>query len=179
MQDLVTYLVAAMAHWVPLYAQAEPQEETAARYESIARDAITVAFDESEKPLFGGPTGRAQTALLMLSVASYESAFRKTVDDGTKLGDHGRSYCLMQIRVGDGTTGDGWTGSDLVGDRTRCFRAGLHILRGSFYACHKLPLADRMSAYATGACTEGNEASRLRVGRAMAWWDTHQRPSDA
>jgi hypothetical protein len=85
----------------------------------------------------------------------------------------------MQIRVGDGTTGEGWTGSELIADRTSCFRAALHILRGSFAACRRLPMIDRMSAYATGSCSEGAEASRLRVGRALQWWDTHLKPTDA
>jgi hypothetical protein len=182
--DLVTYLLAAMTSWVPMYAQqahGEAPEEATARYESIARDAVTVAFDDAEVPLFPGPSGRAQTALLMLSVASFESSFAKAVDDGTRLGDHGRSYCLMQVRVGDGTTAEGWTGSQLVTDRTMCFRAALRILRGSFGACRKLPTLDRMSAYATGRCTEGEAHSRLRVGRALQWWDSHaapQRPTE-
>jgi hypothetical protein len=177
MPDVVTYLVAAMTTWVPLHAHAEPKEETATRYDSIAHDAITVAYDESEAPLFPGPNGRAQTALLMLSVASLESSYKRTVDDGTRKGDHGRSVCLMQIRVGDGVTGDGWSSFDLVTDRTKCFRAGLHILRGSFAACHRLPLTDRMSAYATGHCAEGEEKGRLRVVRALDWWGTHEVPT--
>jgi hypothetical protein len=176
MPDVVTYLVAAMTTWVPLYAHAEPKEETQARYDAIAHDAIEVAYDESEAPLFPGPSGRAQTALLMLSVASLESSYRKSVDDGTRKGDHGRSFCLMQIRVGDGVTADGWSGADLVSDRTRCFRAGLHILRGSFNACHSLPLRDRMSAYATGRCSAAEAKSQLRIGRALDWWDTHTPP---
>jgi hypothetical protein len=177
MPDVVSYLVAAMTAWVPVHAHAEPKEDTVARYDAIAHDAIQVAFDESEAPLFGGPTGRTQTALLMLAIASLESSYQKAVDDGTKVGDHGKSYCLMQIRVGPGLTADGWSGWDLVNDRTKCFRAGLHILRGSFQACRNLELRDRMSAYATGRCTPGEEKSRLRVGRALAWWDTHEPPT--
>jgi hypothetical protein len=176
MPDVVTYLVAAMTTWVPLHAHAEPKEDTLKRYDAIAHDAIAVAFDESEAPLFPGPNGRTQTALLMLSVASLESSYQRPVDDGTRKGDHGRSVCLMQIRVGQGVTGDGWSGFDLISDRTKCFRAGLHILRGSFNACHTLALQDRMSAYATGRCTPGEEHSRLRVGRALDWWDTHEPP---
>jgi hypothetical protein len=179
MPDLATYLVTAMSAWVPLHAHAEQQEDTRARYEAIARDAVEVAYDEAEAPLFPGPQGRAETALFMLAIASFESGFRKSVDDGTRLGDHGRSYCLMQIRVGDGATTEGWTGSQLVTDRTLCFRAGLHILRGSFNACRKLPLEDRMSAYATGRCIEGEEKSRIRVGRALSWWDTHAPPRES
>jgi len=177
MPELVSYLVAAMTTWVPRHAHAEPKDETLERYEAIAQDAVMVAFDEAEEPVFPGPTGRAQTALLMIAVASLESSFKRNVDDGTRLGDHGRSFCLMQIRVADGVTSDGWRGRDLVRDRTKCFRAGLHILRGSFNACHTLAVQDRMSAYATGHCTEGEEHSRLRVNRALDWWGTHEVPT--
>src|ERR1700761_7071563 len=73
MDSLVAYLVAAMVGWVPLYAQPnELPDEVMDRYESIARDAATVALDPDEAPLFEGPDGRTRTALLMLSVASFE-----------------------------------------------------------------------------------------------------------
>jgi len=178
MESLVSYLVAAMIAWVPLHAHAplESPEDTLARYESIARDLATVALDDDEEPLFAGDDGRVQTALLMASVASYESSYGKTVDDGTRRGDHGHSYCLMQIRVGGGVTREGWSGSDLVRDRTLCFRAGLHILHSSFGACHRLPVEDRMSAYATGHCFENARVSRSRIGRARAWFAAHAPP---
>jgi len=176
MQQLVSYLVAAMTTWVPLHAHTEPKDQTLERYEAIAQDAVMVAFDEAEAPVLPGPMGRAQTALLMIAVASLESSFKRNVDDGTRLGDHGRSFCLMQIRVADGVTGDGWRGRDLVRDRTKCFRAGLHILRGSFNACRNLQLQDRMSAYATGHCVPNEEHSRERINRALDWWATHEAP---
>jgi hypothetical protein len=177
MDGLVSYLVSAMLSWVPLYAQtAESKEEALTRYESIAQDVAAVAYDDQESPLFSGPNGRAQTALLMLSIASYESSYRKTVDDGTGLGDHGHSFCLMQIRVGEGITREGWSGKDLIAERTRCFRAALHILHGSFNVCHKLPMEDRMSAYATGRCFENAAVSRSRIGRARNWWLNHPSP---
>lgn len=180
MNSLVTYLVAAMTAWVPLYAQPghDSTEDTMARYESIARDAVSVAFDESEEPLFSGPQGRAQTALLMLSVASFESSFHKAVDEGIRRGDHGHSYCLMQIHVGDGVTVEGWTGKQLVEDRQLCFRAALHILHRSFSVCRSLPIADRLSAYASGHCYENSEVSRVRMNRARAWWATHTPPAE-
>lgn len=177
MESLVTYLVAAMIAWVPVKAQAESPEDTMARYESIARAAASVAFDPSEEPLFVGPDARIQTALFMLSIASFESSYQRTVDLGAGRGDHGRSYCLMQIRVGDGTTHEGWTGRQLVTDRTLCFRAALHILHGSFNVCRNLPVEDRMSAYATGRCIENAEISRSRVGRARRWWAHHAPPA--
>jgi hypothetical protein len=180
MDSLVTYLVAAMTAWIPVKVQAtEAPEDATARYESIARDAAAVAFDPSEAPLFFGPDGRTQTALFMLSIASFESSYLRTVDQGAGRGDRGRSYCLMQIRVGEGTTREGWTGRQLVTDRKLCFRAALHILHGSFNVCRNLPEDDRMSAYATGRCIENAEISRSRIGRARWWWTQHTPPPDA
>jgi hypothetical protein len=178
MESLVTYLVAAMVAWVPLHAHAplESPADAHARYESIAHDVAAVALEQSEAPLFDGPDGRAQTAVLMLSVASFESSFRKAVDDGQGRGDRGRSYCLMQIHVGDGVTREGWSGHQLVEDRTLCFRAALHILRSSFGACRALPVDDRLSAYASGRCFAEATISRSRIGRARRWWQSHAPP---
>jgi hypothetical protein len=180
MDSLVAYLVAAMIGWVPLQSHlpSESVDEAQARYESIARDAAAVAFDEAEAPLFSGPEGRTQTALLMLSIASYESGYAKRVDDGRGLGDHGHSYCLMQLRIGRGTTHEGWTGPELTSDRKRCFRAGLHVVRTSFGVCRALPVDDRLSAYATGHCFADAKISRSRVARARAWRASHVPPKE-
>jgi hypothetical protein len=179
MSNLVTYLVAAMTTWVPMKAQvAEPTEHAIARYESIARDVAAVALDDMEEPLFAGKDGRVQTALFLLSIASFESSYRLSVDEGIGRGDHGDSYCLMQIRVGLGTTREGWTGRQLVTDRRMCFRAALHILHGSFSVCRALPLDDRMSAYATGRCLPNCDVARSRMGRARAWWSAHAPPPE-
>jgi hypothetical protein len=178
MESLVTYLVAAMFAWVPLYVHpaSEPPADVQARYERIARDLSAVVLDESEAPLFDGPDARARTAMLMLSVASFESSFRKTVDDGIRRGDGGRSYCLMQIRVGQGVTREGWSGPQLLEDRKRCFRAALHMLRTSFAQCHSYPVEDRISVYATGHCMLDASISRSRVVRAERWWGSHALP---
>jgi hypothetical protein len=178
MESLVTYLVAAMMTWVPLNAQprSESPETSQAHYESIARDLASVVWDESEQPLFDGPDARAETALLMLSIASFESSYQVKVDDGNHRGDNGHSYCLMQIHVGDGKTREGWTGGDLVANRTMCFRAALHILHASFNACRAFPLEDRLGAYATGHCFQGANISRSRVSRARNYWLAHAPP---
>jgi hypothetical protein len=178
MESLVTYLVVAMVAWVPPYAhpRTESSADVQARYESIARDLSEVALDEAEAPLFLGPDARAQTALLMLSVASFESSFQRAVDEGERRGDGGRSYCLMQIRVGRGVTREGWTGPQLTEDRKRCFRAALHMLRASFSICHAYPMEDRLSVYATGHCIRDALISRSRVARARQWWSAHPFP---
>jgi hypothetical protein len=179
MSNLVTYLVAAMNTWVPMKSQfAEPIDHATARYDSIARDAAAVALDDSEEPLFAGEDARVQTAVFLLAIASFESHYRLSVDEGIRRGDRGDSYCLMQIRVGTGTTREGWTGRQLVTDRKMCFRAALHILHGSFNVCHALPIEDRMSAYATGRCLPNSDISRSRMGRARAWWTAHAPPPD-
>jgi hypothetical protein len=179
MSNLVLYLVAAMNTWVPMKAQHhERLEHATARYESIARDVAAVALDDSEEPLFEGNDGRVQTAVFLLAIASFESDFRLPVDQGIGRGDHGDSYCLMQIRVGAGTTREGWTGRQLVTDRKLCFRAALHILHGSFNICHTLPIEDRMSAYATGRCLRNVDVVRQRMDRARSWWTAHAPPPD-
>jgi hypothetical protein len=180
MESFISYLVTAMLSWVPPHAHAplEAREHVLTRYGEIARDAASVALDESEAPLFEGPDGRTETALLMLSVASFESSFSQRVDDGIRLGDHGHSYCLMQIRVGQGATREGWSGRQLIEDRKRCFRAALHILRDSFAACRNLPIDDRLSAYASGRCFREARVSRSRLGRARAWWQSHAPPKE-
>jgi hypothetical protein len=180
MESLVSYLVAAMLAWVPVNAHAslESQDHVLARYQSIARDVASVALDESEAPVFEGADRRTETALLMLAVASYESSFSKRVDDGVRRGDHGYSYCLMQIRVGHGATREGWNGQQLIDDRKLCFRAALHILQASFAACRKLPFEDRLSAYASGHCFVDAEVSRSRVWRARTWWQAHAPPRE-
>jgi hypothetical protein len=178
MESLVAYLLTAMLSWVPPYEHAprEAAADTRERYASIARDVAEVAMEGDEEPLFGGKNGRIQTAVLMLAIASYESSFTKSVDEGSGLGDNGHSYCLMQIYVGKGVTAEGWTGQDLVQDRKRCFRAGLHMLRRSFGVCHNLQLDDRISAYATGHCLPNMRLSRSRMYRARSYWESHAPP---
>ena len=94
---VTTWLVGAMIAWVPPLHDADR-----VRYESIARDMVAVAYDDQEAPLFAGADGRAKTALLMASIASFESQYRADVDDGRVTGDHGRSFCLMLVQVGGG-----------------------------------------------------------------------------
>ena len=178
MDSIVAYLVAAMIGWVPLHAHApsESIDDARDRYESIARDVVSVAFDESESPLFSGPEGRTQTALLMLSVASYESSYRKKVDDGRRWGIMATRSASCRFASAPASRAKAGAGTICVTDRRLCFRAGLHILRGSFGACRALAVDDRLSAYATGHCFADAAISRSRVGRARAWREAHVPP---
>lgn len=146
----------------------ETAEERVERYESIASDVVAVAFDPEKKPLFGGALGRARTAALLLAVAYHESGFAKDVDKGPcyrgKGGrsarcDHGKSACLMQIRIGQGTTQEGWTQDELFADRKKCFSAGLNLMRKSISACRNLDERHRLNAYASGVCERGHRGS--------------------
>jgi hypothetical protein len=175
----------------------ESVEETEARYNSIAFDAMSVAYDPQEKPLFSGSRGRARTIMVLLATDLYESSFRRDVDLGIgKLskGDGGKSWCMNQIQLGkadaEGNTphriivniggsykfsnksDEGWSGTDLVQDRQKCFRAALAIIRSSFGATSSLPLEDRLKVYASGSLDKGEEASRRRMGLAMRWMAT-------
>jgi hypothetical protein len=81
----------------------ETPEEGKARYERIADAAIAVAYDPDEKPIFGGKYGRAKTLALILSIAYFESGYRKDVDlnlGPLARGDKGESWCMMQFRLG-------------------------------------------------------------------------------
>ncbi len=165
MVELVTtWLVGAMLSWVPPL-----HDSDRVRYEAIARDLVAVAYDDAEAPIFSGEGGRAKTALLMASIASFESGFRADVDDGRTTGDHGRSYCLMQVQV-FGRTAEGWTGHDLVADRKKCFHAALKRIRYSFDWCKSHALEDRLSGYTTGLCRDGEHLARDRFFRARAYW---------
>ncbi len=169
---LAAWLLSAMVAWVPPSQQwREGEFHATDRYASIAQDIARVALDPEEPPLFEGPQGRAQTALLMASIASFESFFRADVDKGIVKGDHGRSWCLLQVQVHN-KTAEQWTGPDLINDRTKCLRAGLHLMRNSFVWCRGLKLIDRLAGYTRGHCIEEPYAEQ-RMRRALDWWKHH------
>ncbi len=215
--SLHQWMVDRMALWAPPGSSSsyvkeakESEEEGMRRYEDIANDILTVTYDPAESPIFHGNNGRAMTAALVASIAFYESAYRKDVDIGVgprARGDSGRSWCLMQIKLGlpgtDGRTklrvvvgpGGGlrfvssdresgyassWGGEDLVQDRTKCFRVAVRLAHMSFGACSRLEVQDRLSMYASGQCEPGQEASRRRVSRAQKWlWGSRPPIDDA
>jgi hypothetical protein len=179
MNGLVAYLLTAMLAWSPTHDHEyyEAREETLARDAAIARTIAEVALDPAEPPLFGGPDARAETALFVSSVAFYESGgFRRDVELGTgkhSRGDSGRSWCLMQVNIGGGMTAEHWTGLDLVGDRAKCIRAGLHRMRESFEHCTGQTFVDRLSGYTDGRCRDGADAAHRRTLRAVQFWEKH------
>jgi hypothetical protein len=199
--DYESWIFQKMSKWAPpgkifIPEAEETPEEAQERYKQIAKDATEVAFDPSEKPLFSGRYGRSQTVAMILSVAWWESRYRRDVDlnlGKRARGDHGQSWCMMQVKLGEPIkdtddetpsriimkdngsyeiTSDkdrGWTGGDLIHDRQKCFHAGLRMIRNSFNSCSKLPVLDRLSVYASGDCHENQPQSRARVGSAVEW----------
>jgi hypothetical protein len=154
---LAAWLVALFTSWVPGfdYDQArfrdarETNAQTQERYTEIATAIATVVLDPTEAPI---ANSRDRTALALATIAYYESSLARNVDLGIgkyAKGDFGRSACLAQINVGKGTTTEGWTANDLINDRTKCFRASLHLLRASWACGHG---AERWTPYASGRC---------------------------
>lgn len=158
----------------------ETREIALERYARIAEEIVAAATDPSE-PSLGG---RSATVAVLVSITYHESAgWRRDVDLGlarvrlAAMGwnDHGRAWCLGQVELGLKATPtgmvsaertlEGWSGEDLLADRSKCIRATLHIASRSFQTCRALPLSDRLAMYAGGSC-EGEDAlekSRRRM----------------
>jgi len=169
---IARYLLAAALSWSPLAAHdytRVARADTQARYESIVADLETVALDPFEDPLFEGPTGRAQTALLMLAIASYESGgFRADVDQQDHpSGDGGHAWCLAQLH--DEAPSHYARG---LTDRVSCFRGMLHALRDSWSMCvtDGWDPAYRITGYTVGHCELDEPQAKHRLERAMRWW---------
>jgi hypothetical protein len=175
----------------------ESPEAAEARYQSIANDIVSVIWNPSNPPLFAGSDGRLKTASVMLGIMDFESTFRRDVDFGLgkgARGDSGQSFCLMQVKTGDGRTGtwnkaknrfklwgdapedlvQGWTGQELVQDRKKCIEAGYRVMSASFSMCRKLPVREWLRAYASGNCGDGAEESEARMNMGMNWFNRHK-----
>ena len=156
----------------------ETREETETRYRAIADDLVNIVYDPEMTPLFSGPYGRTKTLLLLVSIFNHESDFRKDVDLGVgpkARGDAQQSWCLGQVNLGEidkhgqqkqriyvAENGHfawakkddprGWSGPDLVQDRTKCIRAVISMVRTSLSACSRHLPDHRLSLYASGEC---------------------------
>lgn len=185
----------------------ETKEEAEIRYKSIAKDVVSVVWAPKFKPLFKDKdNGRSKTAVIILSIMLHESGYRKDVDLNLgkhSRGDNGQSWCMMQLMIGNNKTyswnfvhdripkaGDpkeelflGYTGEELISDRTKCISEGYKIVRSSFGSCWKLPLTEKLTNYASGRCEDsedpklhakfeaGKEKSRIRMGTALRWYE--------
>jgi hypothetical protein len=122
--------------------------------------------------LYDDDDSRIKTAAVMLGIINYESHFSRDVDVGTRKGDGGTSWCLAQINIGKGRIhikddgsvefGTGWSGKDLVQDRTKCLKAELAIIRESF-KCKTDDKYARLNLYTSGRCDWGYKESKHRM----------------
>lgn len=171
MNTLIAWMVATMMTLAPpdkptFKAAEETKEEREKRYEQIAKDIISVVNDQKETPLFKDQFSVRDSALVIMAIMSYESDFRKDVDYGvgaSARGDNGRSWCLMQVNLGNSRTKEGWYGKELVADRLKCIRAGYHLVQRSFFECLKGTEIDRLAMYTSGKCSTGINASHKRM----------------
>lgn len=131
-------------------------------------------------PLFKGPGGDVRTAALMTSIMKFESELAKDVAEGSRRGDHGKSYCYMQIMV-DGKTniwGDeemrSWTGEDLANDWVKCFTVAHEILKISMRGCANMSEGALLSMYTSGKCLPDEKKAQHRWN--LAKWITGKFP---
>lgn len=156
--------MAALPQWA---GHEETVVEKRSRYVAIAIDLEDAVL--ASEPLPG--MNRRRTAATLLGIAFMESGFARDADVGPcatdKRCDRGASACLMQIKVGGGTTREGWTREELFADRTKCFRAGLAKARNSMRACD-----GELTAYAVGHCDSliGKAAGRSRLAMGRRVW---------
>lgn len=152
---IAAYVLGAMMVWVP------PQREMdRAGYQYVARDIARVSV---EKPIFKGEDGAAKTALLLASVASFESRYEIEVDAFVRRGDSGDAWGLLQVHLRPG---------EACTSRLGCLRLGRERVRESFRLCKSAPLQDRLAGFTGGRCASeaARKASRLRMRRALDRW---------
>ena len=172
MTALVEWILSAALTFAPIATRPqfkgyeETQEETLARYRSIAEDIAAAASE-------GDGKGRSpkERAALLLAVAIGESGLSADVDKspcyregGWKTRcDSGSSYTLWQIKQAliDGKL---VYGRDLQGHAKRrdAARGALRKIEGSLSMCGKLPVEDRLSGYGVGRCVAGVKSIRAR-----------------
>lgn len=162
-ESLSAWLLSIMLATIPPGKPRRPKEaqESAeagrARYAEIARTIAEVSMDEDESPIFAGAYAREKTAALLLTISFHESHWARHIDLGlgpvSRRGG-GRYHCMMQIAVFKKKTPEGWTAKDLVKDREKCFRRGLHILQRARRYCMGKKYGPRsmLNLYASGHC---------------------------
>lgn len=183
-QSVVSWLVSSMVAVAPpaKFARGrtapeavETEDQAKARYAQLADAIATVAYDPQERPAFDGEFGRAKTAMVLLSVAFWESSFRKDVATGAARGDHGRSCTYFQFNIGKGKTTSGHTCDELLADPVMAARDALSMVRSSMSTCTAVSPMDRLSMYTSGTCRVGEGRAQIRYSSAMRW--LHRSPA--
>lgn len=154
-------VLTAMLTWVPAVAHkhSEAPEAATSRYEEIAKDIADVV--QQDGPVEG--LGEAKTALLMASIAYFESAYSKDVDTCKRRGDNGQAVTLWQLHQVNAERA--------CKERAYAAHVALVRVKQSFAMCAKAPVLDRLSVYASGrsGCVYALRESQHRVGRALSF----------
>jgi hypothetical protein len=128
------------------------------RYAAFADVVVQVAFDPDVVPIEGD---RLFTAILLASVASFESFYRRDIMNceapglGGALGPFQHESPRARERV--------------CGSWEQATRHALGMLQEGWVACKKLDLRDRVSFYTDGRCERDWWRSRSRVMRAQKY----------
>ena len=135
------------------------------RYINIAEDIAAVVQAHEALP---GLT-RSESAAFVLAMSIGETALALDADkgpcfQGRHIGrnyaarcDGGRAVGVLQVQLRAGR-------AEHFGDRRKLLTAGLKALRGSLWACWRLPAQERLAAYGSGSCDNdgGKSGSRKR-----------------
>jgi hypothetical protein len=156
---LVALVLSAMLTWVPLseHRYYERPETTYARYTALAGDIAMVIEQDRGEPI----QSREFEALLLASIAGYESFYRKDVIECRK--GLGGAWSAFQI-AGGGIRAK----RNVCSSRREAARVALRMVRESFQECQRLAFVDRLSFYTDGRCEPRWWRSRSRVGRALS-----------
>ena len=175
-EPFIEYTFTAMKEWVPPISQCywSPnkdkyqacQDAIAAHHRDIAKTIVEVMTDPTTALPIAGDNNQVKSALLMASIASYESHFSKNADTctGNGVGDYGISFGLWQTQTPRSTT---------CNNRASALRHAIRIVNISFEYCKQYPLRDRLAAYACGRCDCGQVDSEKKFNRAMKYLEKH------
>jgi hypothetical protein len=164
MNTIAAWLLVAITAWGAAPIPAAEAAHTAEVRRAIAEDFVAVAYATDEPPIYAGSTGRAVTALNLVSIAALESRFLERI----LLGhchpgecDGGKAVGMMQVHPGpyglhlssDGKAAQCRATSlycidaqEIVADWTLQIRAGLHILRTQGWSAFSPSAAAREQA---------------------------------
>lgn len=185
LQSIAAWLLAALTHWTPMPAGKLADSVNHER-EVVAQALVEVAYDPAEPPLptfANGNDSRAQTALLLGSIAAHESGLLPRLARGECMPaecDHHASFGLWQVKYGDHglalIPGGGYRrcGRDtqgcyipslLIDDIPGQLRVALHVLR-----------SDGLKSYTGEANSDTAPAARRRRLAAEMWAARHPPP---
>lgn len=144
----------------------EKLETTTARYESIAETIATVSL---ERPLFTDDADGIKTAMILGSIATFESFLRADIDSCKKGGDPNKdgvyqAWTLWQLHANK---------TKVCSNRLEGARYAREAVRFSLKTCISFPAFDRLSVYTDGVCKKDWNRSKHRMKRATDWIDKH------